>query len=158
MTTSIEAKFGPVRLAPGYTRWNAQTYLFAAFITIGMLAFISFIQPYLLNANLKVPADEQGRALGLLGFANEIVSLLLVAPFGALSDKIGRRPVYAIGFVWLAAGFFLYPKPSRSCSPVHCSSRSAWRQWAACSRLFSLIRRKKSRADYSSALPGFVRG
>jgi MFS family permease len=109
VTTSIEAKFGPVRLAPGYTRWNAQTYLFAAFITIGMLAFVSFIQPYLLNANLKVPADEQGRALGLLGFANEIVSLLLVAPFGALSDKIGRRPVYALGFVWLAAGFFLYP-------------------------------------------------
>lgn len=109
MITAIEARLGPVRLAPGYTLGNAQTYLFAAFITIGMLAFISFIQPYLLNANLRVPAEEQGRALGLLGFANEIVSLLLVAPFGALSDKIGRRPVYSLGFVWLAAGFFLYP-------------------------------------------------
>ncbi|NCW58419.1 MAG: MFS transporter, partial [Gammaproteobacteria bacterium] len=106
---AADVKLGPVRLAPGYTRWNARTYLFAAFITIGMLAFVSFIQPYLLNANLKVPQDEQGRVLGLLGFGNEIVSLLLVAPFGALSDKIGRRPVYAIGFLWLAAGFFLYP-------------------------------------------------
>ncbi|MBM4229420.1 MAG: MFS transporter [Gammaproteobacteria bacterium] len=106
---ATDIKLGPVRLAPGYTRWNARTYLFAAFITIGMLAFVSFIQPYLLNANLKVPQDEQGRVLGLLGFSNEIVSLLLVAPFGALSDKIGRRPVYAIGFLWLAAGFFLYP-------------------------------------------------
>jgi MFS family permease len=102
-------KLGPVHLAPGYTRWNARTYLFAAFITIGMLAFVSFIQPYLLNANLKVPQDEQGRVLGLLGFSNELVSLLLVAPFGALSDKIGRRPVYTLGFLWLAAGFFLYP-------------------------------------------------
>jgi len=109
VTTSIEAKLGSVRLAPGHSRWNAQTYLFAAFITIGMLAFVSFIQPYLLNVNLKVPAGEQGRALGTLGFVNEIVSLLLVAPIGALSDKIGRRPVYALGFVWLAAGFFLYP-------------------------------------------------
>lgn len=107
--SAADIKLGPVRLAPGYTRWNARTYLFAAFITIGMLAFVSFIQPYLLNANLKVPQDEQGRALGLLGFSNEIVSLLLVAPFGALSDKIGRRPVYALGFLWLAAGFFLYP-------------------------------------------------
>ncbi|MFZ9708275.1 MAG: MFS transporter [Steroidobacteraceae bacterium] len=107
--TDNDLKLGPVRLAPGYTRWNARTYLFAAFITIGMLAFVSFIQPYLLNANLKVPQDEQGRVLGLLGFSNEIISLLLVAPFGALSDKIGRRPVYALGFLWLAAGFFLYP-------------------------------------------------
>lgn len=107
--TDNDLKLGPVRLAPGYTRWNARTYLFAAFITIGMLAFVSFIQPYLLNANLNVPQDEQGRVLGLLGFSNEIVSLLLVAPFGALSDKIGRRPVYALGFLWLAAGFFLYP-------------------------------------------------
>jgi len=109
MNSTPDVRLGPVRLAPGYSRWNARTYLFAAFITIGMLAFVSFIQPYLLNANLKVPQDEQGRVLGLLGFSNEIVSLLLVAPFGALSDKIGRRPVYALGFLWLAAGFFLYP-------------------------------------------------
>ena len=67
MSTSSGVKFGPVNLAPGYTRWNARTYLFAAFITIGMLAFVSFIQPYLLNANLKVPAGEQGRALGMDG-------------------------------------------------------------------------------------------
>ncbi len=109
MNSSIDLRFGPIRLAPGYTPTNAATYLFAAFITIGMLAFVSFIQPYLLNANLRIPEDAQGRALGLLGFSNEIVSLLLVAPFGALADKIGRRPVYALGFVWLAAGFFLYP-------------------------------------------------
>lgn len=109
MHATIDQKLGPVQLAPGYTRWNARTYLFSAFITIGMLAFIAFIQPYLLNANLQVPADQQGRVLGLLGVSNEIISLLLVAPFGALSDKIGRRPVYTLGFLWLAAGFFLYP-------------------------------------------------
>ncbi len=105
----INRRFGPVRLAPGYSAINATTYVFAAFITIGMLAFISFIQPYLLNANLQVPESQQGRALGILGFSNEIVSLLLVAPIGALADKIGRRPIYALGFLWLAVGFFLYP-------------------------------------------------
>lgn len=102
-------RFGPVKLAPGYTPFNAGTYVFAAFVTIGMLAFVSFIQPYLLNANLQIPQDQQGRALGILGFCNEIVSLLLVAPIGALADKIGRRPVYSLGFLWLAVGFFLYP-------------------------------------------------
>jgi MFS family permease len=109
LNSTPERRFGPVQLAPGYTPMNAATYVFAAFITVGMFAFISFIQPYLLNTNLQIPADSQGRALGLLGFSNEIVALLLVAPFGALADKIGRRPVYALGFVWLAAGFFLYP-------------------------------------------------
>ncbi|MGA0735453.1 MAG: MFS transporter, partial [Steroidobacteraceae bacterium] len=106
---SLAQRLGPVTLAPGYSVWNARSYLLAAMITVGMLAFISFIQPYLLNANLKVPSDEQGRVLGLLGFSNELLSLLLVAPIGALSDKIGRRPVYTLGFLWLAAGFFLYP-------------------------------------------------
>jgi MFS family permease len=105
----VDRRFGPVRLAPGYTTLNASTFVFAAFITIGMLAFVSFIQPYLLNANIDVPQDQQGRALGILGFSNEIVSLLLVAPIGALADKIGRRPIYALGFLWLSAGFFLYP-------------------------------------------------
>ena len=109
MNVETDRRFGPVRLAPGYTPLNAATYLFAAFVTIGMLAFVSFIQPYLLNANLQIAEDMQGRAVGVLGFSNEIISLLLVAPFGALADKIGRRPVYALGFVWLAAGFFLYP-------------------------------------------------
>jgi MFS family permease len=98
-----------VTLSPGHRAGHALTYLFAAFITIGMLAFVSFIQPFLLNANLAVPEGEQGRALAILNTANEIVALLLVAPIGALSDRIGRRPVYALGFLWLAAGFFLYP-------------------------------------------------
>lgn len=106
---SLAQRLGPVTLASGYSVWNARSYLLAAMITVGMLAFISFIQPYLLNANLNVPSDEQGRVLGLLGFSNELLSLLLVAPIGALSDKIGRRPVYTLGFLWLAAGFFLYP-------------------------------------------------
>ena len=110
MTSNVvDRKLGPIRLAPGYVPMNAASYLFAAFITIGMLAFVSFIQPYLINANLDIPAEQQGRAVSVLGFSNEIISLLLVAPIGALADKIGRRPVYSLGFLWLAVGFFLYP-------------------------------------------------
>lgn len=96
-------------LAPGYSGGNAATYLYAAFVTIGMLAFISFIQPYLLNEHLGVPESQQGRLTGILGFSNEIVSLLLFAPIGALADKVGRRPVYVLGFLWLSAGYLLYP-------------------------------------------------
>jgi MFS family permease len=109
MASAAPQRLGPIALADGYSRVNALTYLFAAFITIGMFAFISFIQPYLLNVNLKLPPEVQGRTVGILGIANELVALLLVAPFGALADKIGRRPVHVFGFLWLAAGFLLYP-------------------------------------------------
>ena len=67
------------------------------------------MQPYLLTVNLGLPAHLQGRTVSGLNFANELLALCLVAPFGALADKIGRRAVYAFGFLWLAAGFLLYP-------------------------------------------------
>lgn len=110
MNEVVTNSLGPIRLAPGYSRLNGVTFVYAAFITIGLLAFISFIQAYLLNVNLKMPAELQGRTVAILGIANEIVALLLVAPFGALADKIGRRLVYTFGFAWLAIGFLLYPE------------------------------------------------
>ena len=100
---------GGIALAPGYLPRHAVIYLYAAFITIGLFAFVSYMQPYLLTVNLGLPAHLQGRTVSALNFANELLALCLVAPFGALADKIGRRSVYAFGFLWLAAGFLLYP-------------------------------------------------
>ena len=103
------SRFLGIRLAPGYLPRHALIYLYAAFITVGLFAFVSFFQGWLLNVNLRLPEHLQGRTVSALNFANELVALALVAPFGALADKIGRRPVYAFGFLWLAAGFLLYP-------------------------------------------------
>ena len=102
-------RFGRISLAPGYLPSHAVTYLYAAFITIGLFAFVSYMQPYLLTVNLGLAPHLQGRTVSALNFANELLALCLVAPFGALGDKIGRRSVYAFGFLWLAAGFMLYP-------------------------------------------------
>jgi MFS family permease len=102
-------RLGGIQLAPGYLPRHALIYLYAAFITVGLFAFVSFFQAWLLNVNLRLPEHLQGRTIAALNFANELVALALVAPFGALADKIGRRPVYAFGFLWLAAGFLLYP-------------------------------------------------
>jgi MFS family permease len=107
--TPGQHRFAGMILAPGTLPRHALFYLYAAFITVGLLAFISFFQAWLLNVNLRLPGDLQGRTVAALNFANELVALALVAPFGALADKIGRRPVYAFGFLWLAAGFLVYP-------------------------------------------------
>lgn len=106
---STASQLGPIRLAPGVSRWNALTFLYAALASVCLLAFLSFIQPYALNVNLRIPPEMQGRATLVLGVLNEIVTLLLIGPFGALSDKIGRRPLYVLGFLWIAAGFAVIP-------------------------------------------------
>jgi len=98
-----------IELAAEYRPRHALIYLYAAFVTVGLFAFVSFFQAYLLNVNLRLPEELQGRTVSALNFANELVALALVAPFGALADKIGRRSVYAFGFLWLSAGFLLYP-------------------------------------------------
>ena len=109
MNAPLDRRFGGILLAPGYLPRHVLIYLYAAFITVGLLAFVGFFQAYLLNVNLGLPEHLQGRTVSALNFANELVALTLAAPFGALADKIGRRPVYAFGFLWLAGGFLLYP-------------------------------------------------
>ena len=102
-------RFGGIQLAPGYRPRHALIYLYAAFITVGLFAFVSFFQAWLLNVNLGLPENLQGRTVSALNFANELVALALVAPFGALADKIGRRAVYASGLLWMAAALLVYP-------------------------------------------------
>jgi MFS family permease len=92
-------RIGPIGLQPGITRRNALTYLYASFFTIGIVSFMSFMQPYVLSENLNIPVDEQGGVTGMLSFSYELVMLLLIAPVGALADKIGRRRIYRLGFL-----------------------------------------------------------
>lgn len=99
----------PIWLAPGFTRRHALAYLYAAFFSVCLLSFLSFIQPYLLSVHLGIPRMEQGRASALLGSLQEVVVLLLIGPWGALSDKIGRRTVYVLGFLWIGTGYAVFP-------------------------------------------------
>lgn len=102
-------RLGPIWLNMGVTRTNALTYLYASFFTIGFVSFMSFMQPYVLTENLNIPKGEQGSATGMLSFSYELVVIFLIAPMGALADKIGRRPIYVLGFLWLGAAIAIFP-------------------------------------------------
>jgi MFS family permease len=96
-------RLGPVQFAAGITPLNAGAYLYSA------LSFLSFAQPYVLTEIVKVPAEETGRITALLVTMQEILSLCLVGYIGGLSDRFGRRSLYAIGFVIMGVGYILFP-------------------------------------------------
>jgi MFS family permease len=100
---------GPIRLAPGVRPRHVLCYLFAAFVSIGLYTYFSALTPYILQVNLGLPASEHGRISGELQFWQEIVLLLSISIWGAMSDRVGRRAVYIAGFAILAAGYALYP-------------------------------------------------
>lgn len=102
-------KFLFVTLAEGVSRSNFGTLLYAAFTAIGLLAFIGVGTPYVLNVYLKVPQGEQGQISGDLAAWTEVILLLVFAPAGILADRIGRRQVFAVGFVFMAIAYALYP-------------------------------------------------
>lgn len=112
-STTHQASIRPmgvrIDLADGISAKNGWTLMYASFATIGFLTFINTGQAFILNANLNLPGDEQGRLTGALAFWNEAITIALAAPFGVMADRIGRRPVFVFGMVSMAFGYALYP-------------------------------------------------
>jgi len=104
-----DTRLGPFWFAPGWSRGNAATVWVASFFTIGLAAFISFLQPYLFNEVLRIPVAEQGRLTGNLGFLQEVVVIVLASFAGAWSDRVGRRRVFCLGLLLMGAGLAIYP-------------------------------------------------
>ena len=102
-------KIGPFEFVAGVTRGHFTSLLIASFFTICLMTLVGNLQPYLLNAVLHVPLEEQGQVSGNLGFVNELVVILFIGLVGVASDKVGRRRVYAAGFFIMTAAYALYP-------------------------------------------------
>lgn len=109
MSTGQPATLGPIRLAPGIQRRHALAYLFAALISIGIFTFFSALTPYVLQVNLGLEPARHGRISGDLQTWQEAALLMTIGVWGALSDRVGRRPVYIASFLVLALGYGLYP-------------------------------------------------
>lgn len=102
-------KIGPWELVPGVKRAHFNALLGASFFTIGLMTLVGNLQPYLFNAVLAIPIGAQGKLSGSLASFNEILFLVAASFIGAASDKVGRRPIYALGFVIMASAYVLYP-------------------------------------------------
>jgi MFS family permease len=102
------ARLGPVLLTPGVKAHHALTFLYCAFMGITLNTFINFIQPYVLNEQLRIPESAQGALTGNIVFLSELMLLFACGVMGLLADRIGRRAVFAFGFLILAAGFACY--------------------------------------------------
>ncbi len=101
--------FGPYWFTPGLAPINIATALYAAFSTLGVITFMSFIQPYLLTEVLQIPESEQGSLSGRLGVYQEVIVILLTGFVGATADRRGIRIVYAVGFLTMGIGYLIYP-------------------------------------------------
>jgi len=117
---AAEVKVGPVRLERGIRKSHFWTFMYASFICIGMLAGMNFLQSYVLTEHLQVPLDKQGSITGDLALWTEIIAILLIVPFGILSDRIGRRPVMVIGTLFVAGGYALFPFASSVAELIAC--------------------------------------
>jgi len=109
---TFSEKVGPLYLSPGVRKFNFWTFMYASFICIAMLAGMNFLQAYILDVNLNMPKSEQGVATGLLALVTELVAIALIVPFGALSDRIGRRPIVVFGILMCGLGYGLFPLAS----------------------------------------------
>ena len=83
------------------------TLLYATAASLALLTLVNFIQPYLLQEVFNIPRGEQGALTGNLAALQEVVVILLMGLVGALSDRTGRRILFAAGFIVLGIGYVL---------------------------------------------------
>ncbi len=107
-----QRRLGPIWLTPGIVPGNVLVLFFSAMMTIVYVTSIGVLLPYLLTGHLGMSTSEQGAFVGNLTVGIEILALLLVLPFGALADKIGRVPVFTSAFILVCMACLLLPLAS----------------------------------------------
>lgn len=102
-------RLGPIWLMPGVTLLHFGTFMYASLVTMGVLVFINVGQAYVLSENLGLPISQFGQISGVLVVVTEVTFLLFAGVYGVLSDRIGRRAVYAFGLFAMGLAYVFYP-------------------------------------------------
>jgi MFS family permease len=98
-----------VRTAAGVTLTHLVAFYLCSLLSITSLVAMDALQPYALQEIYGVAEDEIGRTTGRLALAYETWSLLWLALWGGLSERLGRRRVFAAGFILMAVAMLLVP-------------------------------------------------
>ncbi|MDH3621364.1 MAG: MFS transporter [Gammaproteobacteria bacterium] len=101
-------KFGPVNLAEGVQPRHVAAYLFAAFVSIGLFIYLIAMTPYILRVNVGLDEARFGQVSGDLQFWQELLVIMSIGWWGAMSDRYGRRRIYIIGFLVLTVAYATY--------------------------------------------------
>ncbi len=100
----------PVALAPGVRKRHQIGFYFVSFATIALFVAVNSLAPHLFRYHLKdVSEGGMGSAAGDLMFWAELVMIASIGTYGVLSEKVGRRPIYCIGFVLIGISYLLSP-------------------------------------------------
>lgn len=99
-------------LKNGVKRAWLLAFLVSSFLTIASFVFLNSTQSYLLTDLLDIPRVKLGGIQGNLSSMDEGLSMVMVIVWGVASDRIGRRLVFAFGFLLMALATFLYPLAS----------------------------------------------
>jgi len=105
----MSSRLGPIQLTEGIHRRNAATLFYSGMMTVTFITFINLLNPYLLTEHLKMSMTIQGDFTGNMYVFTEIVTLALTIPLGVLSDRVGRKIIFATGFIIIGCGFVLMP-------------------------------------------------
>lgn len=108
-TTRSLAQRGGRLLRAGVSTGCFLAFLFAAMMAIAGLVFINADQTYVMVDILDYPRAEVGSAAGALVFADEVLSVIMVSVWGALSDRLARRWIFAAGLTFMALATVLHP-------------------------------------------------
>jgi len=98
---------------PGVRPVNMAAFYIAVLFSTLVFAFMTQAQPLLLTTTLGVEAARAGGVGGGIVLWGSWVVILCVGLFGALSDKLGRLPVFALGFLLMGLCCFLHPQAER---------------------------------------------
>ncbi len=102
-------KFGPLRLSPGVNSRHMLVYYFATIASLLIFTFLPQAQPLILTEILGIPEAEQGVVSGNIALFGEVVILLSIGAWGVLSDKIGRKFIFGMGFFLMGIGLAFTP-------------------------------------------------
>jgi len=102
-------KLGPLWLMPGIGPINAVSFFLVAMVNNVIFSLVHYMQPYVFEVQLNIPAAQQGVLVGNLTVMQELIVIAMTGVAGALADKVGRRPIFCVGTLLIGVAYALYP-------------------------------------------------